>query len=50
MSIGDLPGYKISEADKKVMDVYGDYIHQNNGSHLDGNIQNDLLGSHDGKS
>jgi hypothetical protein len=32
MPIGNLLGYKITEVDKKLMDVYGDYIHQNNGS------------------
>jgi hypothetical protein len=41
MPIGDLPGYKITEVDQKLMDVYGDYIHQNDGSHLDGGILDD---------
>jgi hypothetical protein len=38
---GDLPGYKVTEADRKLMDVYGYYIHQNGRLHLDGDIQDD---------
>jgi hypothetical protein len=38
-SKGGLPGYKITEVDQKRMNVYGDYVHQSKGSHLDGNIQ-----------
>ncbi len=40
-SIGDLPGYKPTEVDQKLKEVYGDYLHQNDGSHLDGGIQDD---------
>jgi hypothetical protein len=32
-----------SEADIKLMSVYGDYIHQNDGTHLDGEIADDTL-------
>jgi hypothetical protein len=39
--IGDLPGAVISEADLKMKEVYGDYVHQNDGSHLDGRIKED---------
>jgi hypothetical protein len=41
MPIGDLPGVTASDADQKLMEAYGDYIHQNDGSHLDGGIQDD---------
>ena len=41
LPIGDLPGAVISEADRKLLDVYGNYIHQNDGSHLDGGIADD---------
>ena len=41
--IGDLPGAEVSAADLKLMDVYGDYIHQNDGSHLDGGIKDDAV-------
>ncbi len=41
--IGDLPGAVVSAADLKLMDVYGDYIHQNDGSHLDGGIVDDAV-------
>jgi hypothetical protein len=33
---GDLPGAAILAADIKLMNVYGNYIHQNDGMHLDG--------------
>ena len=41
MPIGDLPGVNITDADRKLMEVYGDYIHQNDGTHLDGGIKDD---------
>lgn len=41
--MGDLPGATISEADLKLLEVYGDYIHQNDGSQLDGGIEDDLV-------
>jgi hypothetical protein len=37
--VGDLRGATILEADLKLMKVYGDYIHQNDGIHLDGGVQ-----------
>ena len=43
MPIGDLPNASISEADRKLMEVYGGYIHQNDGSHLDGDIKEDSV-------
>jgi hypothetical protein len=36
--MGDLPGATISEADLKLLEVYGDYIHQNDGTHLDDGV------------
>jgi hypothetical protein len=36
--IGNLPGATISEADLKMMTVYGDFVHQNDGTHLDGGV------------
>jgi hypothetical protein len=41
MPKGDLPGYEVTVTDLKLMDVYGDYIHQNDGSQLDGDIKDD---------
>jgi hypothetical protein len=41
--VGDLPGATISEADLKLMKVYGDYIHQNDGTHLNGGVQDDSV-------
>ena len=43
MPIGDLPGATISDADRKLLEVYGDYIHQNDGTHLDGGIKDDAV-------
>jgi hypothetical protein len=43
MPIGDLPGATITDADRKLLEVYGDYIHQNDGTHLDGGIQDDAV-------
>ena len=40
--LGDLPaGANITDADRKLMEVCGDYIHQNDGTHLDGGIKDD---------
>jgi hypothetical protein len=39
--LGDLPGATILEADLKLDTVYGNYVHQNTGQHLDGGIAND---------
>jgi hypothetical protein len=43
MPIGDLPGATISDADRKLLEVYGDYIGQNDGTHLDGGIKDDAV-------
>ena len=43
LSIGDLPGYVPNEVDLKLKEVYGDYLHQNDGTHLDGGIQDDAV-------
>jgi hypothetical protein len=39
MPIGDLPSDVVTDADQKLLELYGEYIHQNDGSHLDGHIQ-----------
>ena len=41
--VGDLPGAKISGADLKLDEVYGDHVHQNSGQHLDGGITDDAM-------
>jgi hypothetical protein len=41
MSIADILDVVISDADQKLMEVYVDYTHQNDGSHLDGGIKDD---------
>ena len=41
MKLGDLPGEPISEVDKMMYEIYGDKVYQNNGTHLDGGIQDD---------
>jgi hypothetical protein len=43
MPIGDLHGVIVSDADQKLMEVYGDYIHQNDGSHLEGCTKDDAV-------
>ena len=35
----DLPGYQTTEIDQKLYEVYGDNIHQNNGTNLDGGFE-----------
>jgi hypothetical protein len=40
-SIGDLPGHVPTKADLKLKEVHGDYLHQNDRTHLDGGIQDD---------
>jgi hypothetical protein len=42
-NVGDLPGAIISDADLQLYGVYGDYVHQNPGQHLDGGIADDKL-------
>eukprot|EP00957_Ditylum_brightwellii_P196594 14978887-Ditylum_brightwellii.AAC.1 len=37
----DLPGFVPSEADRRLQEVYGDTIHLNDGTHLDGGIADD---------
>jgi hypothetical protein len=38
---GDLPGATLSDADRMLHAVYGDYVHQNPGQHLNGGIDDD---------
>jgi hypothetical protein len=40
---GDLPGATITNAGRILEEVYGDYVHQNLGEHLDGGITNDAM-------
>jgi hypothetical protein len=42
-TISDLPGAIISDADLQLYEVFGDYVHQNSGQHLDGGIADDEL-------
>ena len=37
----DLPGFHPERAHLLLQGVYGDFLHQNDGSHLDGGIVND---------
>jgi hypothetical protein len=39
----DLPGYSITDADRKLDEVYGDHVHDNDGTHLSGGINDDRL-------
>jgi hypothetical protein len=41
-NVGDLPGAHISEADLLLEKVFGDYVHQNPGTHLNGGIADDV--------
>jgi hypothetical protein len=40
---GDLPDYVITDADRKLDEVYGDHVHQNSGKHLDGEVADDQM-------
>jgi hypothetical protein len=37
----DLPGYELTAADQKLDEVYGDHVHDNDATHLDGGIPDD---------
>jgi hypothetical protein len=39
---GDLPDYILTDADRMMDGVYGDHIHQNDGSHLTGGVSDDI--------
>ena len=41
MSVGDLPGKSLTDADDNILGVYQDWVHQNPGTHLDGKIEED---------
>jgi hypothetical protein len=43
MPIGDLPGATIHDADRNLLGVYDDYIHQDDRTHLDGGIKDDAV-------
>ena len=38
---GDVPGYVPTPEDLRLREVYGDWVHQNPGTHLDGGISED---------
>ena len=38
---GDDPGYNPTPEDLRLQEVYGDWVHANPGTHLDGSISND---------
>ena len=38
-----IPTQPLSEVDLKIQEVYGDYVRQNDGSHLNGGIRDDAL-------
>jgi hypothetical protein len=43
-AVGDLPGAIVSDADRMLVDkVYGDHVHQNPGTHLNGGIEDDAM-------
>ena len=39
--MGDLPGHEPTEVDQKLKEVCGDCLHESDGTHLDGDIQDD---------
>ena len=39
----DLPGYIVTEADQLLDTAYGDHVHDNAGTHLNGGVANDAL-------
>ena len=41
--IGNLPGQAATNTDRKLLGVYGDFVHQNDGTHLDGGIEDDRI-------
>eukprot|EP00978_Attheya_sp_CCMP212_P000831 scaffold1738_cov46-Attheya_sp.AAC.3 len=43
LPIRDLPNQVPTDTDRKLMGVYGDYMHQNDGMHLDGRITDDKI-------
>lgn len=40
---GDLPGYKVTDTDKKLRSLYGDYTHRNSGYHMDGGVSTNKM-------
>ena len=40
---GDVPGYVPTPEDLRLQEVYGDWVHGNPGTHLDGGVQEDEL-------
>ena len=40
---GDVPGYVLTPEDLRLREVYGDWVHGNLGTHLDGGVKEDGL-------
>ena len=38
---GDVPGYVPTQEDLRLWEVYGDWVHRNPGTHLDGGVADD---------
>ena len=41
--MADLPDYVITDRDRMMDGVYGDHVHQNDGTHLNGGIADDAV-------
>ena len=39
---GDVPGYVPTQEDLRLWEVYGDWVHRNPGTHLDGSVADNL--------
>ena len=39
---GDVTGYQPTPEDLRLREVYGDWVHANLGTHLDGGVRDDL--------
>jgi hypothetical protein len=42
-AVGDLPGAIVSDADRMLDKVYGDHVHENPGTYLNGGIEDDAM-------
>ena len=36
-----MPGYVLTPEDLRLREVYGDWVHRNSGTHLDGGVKDD---------
>ena len=39
----DLGGYHLTAVDRMILSLYGDHVHRNNGTHLDGGVVGDRM-------